>query len=138
MKKVIPTQSSRLPFLTIWSDADFSGRRLRFRRNLGVRSLDVFNFNDVLSSFRFEGRSSSTLVLFEDINYQGNRRIFRGTIDVSFISNFNDTTSSFIISRSRLSTSDINRIQRRGSAPNDFAEVLGNGTTRVRKPVVKK
>jgi hypothetical protein len=138
MKKVIPTQQSRLPILSLWSDADFSGRRLRFRGNLGVRSLVVFNFNDVLSSFQFIGRDQSTLVLFQDINYQGNRRVFRGSVDEDFLSNFNDVTSSFIISRNRLSNSDINRIQNRGTAPSNFAEVLTNGSTTVRKPVGKK
>jgi hypothetical protein len=138
MKKLIPTQQSRLPFLAIWSDADFSGRRLRFRGNLGVRSLVVFNFNDVLSSFQFIGRDQSTLVLFQDINYQGNRRVFRGSFDVDFLSNFNDITSSFIISRNRLSNSDINRIQNRGTAPSNFAEVLNNGSTVSRKTALRK
>ncbi|WP_438349320.1 hypothetical protein ACP8HI_01090 [Paenibacillus sp. FA6] len=139
MEKVIPNQQSRLPMLSLWSDNDFSGRRLRFRGNLGVRSLEVFNFNDALSSFRFEGRNQSTLVLFEDINYQGSRRVFRGSdVERDSLGNFNDRTSSFIISRNRLSNSDINRIQNRGTAPSNFAEVLSDGTTSVRKGIVRK
>ncbi|MEF3306821.1 hypothetical protein [Paenibacillus sp. GYB003] len=122
-----------LPRLSIWADANFSGRRLRFRGNLGVRSLVVFNFNDLLSSFDFTGRAGSTLVLFENINYQGQRRVFRGSTEVSFLSDFNDRTSSFIISRGRLTNAQIDRIQRRGSAPDNFAEVLANGTVSRKK-----
>ncbi|MDF2815157.1 MAG: hypothetical protein K0Q81_1357 [Paenibacillus sp.] len=121
-RKVVTKQL--LPRLTIWSDANFSGRRLVFRGNLGVRNLVEFNFNDVLSSFSFIGNANITLVLFSDANYQGNRRVFRGPIDVSFLNNFNDVTSSFVMSRRRLSTQQINRIQNRGSAPNNFAEVF--------------
>lgn len=120
-----------LPRLTLWSDANFSGRRLRFRGNLGVRSLVDFNFNDVLSSFSIIGGANTTLVLFSDINYQGNRRIFRGPTEISFLNGFNDVTSSFVMSRRRLSIDEINRIQNRNSAPNNFAEVL-------RKRVIKK
>jgi hypothetical protein len=133
-KPVTISQTQRLPLLTLWSDANFSGNRLRFRGNLGVRSLIVFNFNDVLSSFRFMAPSQqSTLVLFQDVNYQGNRRVFRGPTSVAFLSNFNDVTSSFIMSRRRLSTTEINRIQRTGMVPNGFAEVLGNGLMARRK-----
>lgn len=136
MKKAIITQNR--PVLTIWADANFTGRVLRFRGNLGVRSLSVFNFNDILSSFTFTGNSRSTLVLFEDINYQGRRRIFRGPNSVSFLSDFNDTVSSFIISRDRLSRDDIDDIQDDGEAPNRFGEVLPSGLARARKIVRKK
>ncbi|MEX2460146.1 MAG: hypothetical protein WD469_02385 [Paenibacillaceae bacterium] len=127
MEKVVIRQQESRPVLTLWSDANFMGKFLRFRGNLGVRSLIVFNFNDVLSSFRFTGNSASTLVLFRDVNYKGSRRVFRGPINVNFLSNFNDVTSSFIISRNRLSSSDINRIQNRGTAPNNFGEVINSG-----------
>ena len=125
LKKVVIKQT--LPQLTMWSDANFSGNRLRFRGNLGVRNLVTFGFNDVLSSFEFVGNDNSTLVLFEDINYQGARKVFRGSQNVSFLSDFNDTVSSFIISRRRLSNDEIRRIQRRSSAPDNFAEVLIKG-----------
>lgn len=139
MEKAQISQSFARPVLTLWSDADFSGRRLRFRGNLGVRSLSVFDYNDVLSSFRFTGNSNSTLVLFEDDNYQGSRRVFRGPREVSFLSDFNDTVSSFIISRDRLSNNDIDDIQDDGHAPNDFGEVLPNGSVmRPRKKAVQK
>jgi hypothetical protein len=126
--------------LTLFADANFVGRFLRFRGNLGVRSLSVFNFNDLLSSFRLSGNSASTLVLFQDDNYKGNRRVFRGPVnDVSFLSNFNDLTSSFILSRNRLSNNDINRIQNQGVAPANFGEVLNSGSvTSKRKLAVKK
>ena len=123
MKKKAMVQQV-LPRLTMWSDADFSGNRLRFRGNLGVRNLVTFGFNDVLSSFRFEGNRNSTLVLFEDINYQGSRRVFRGPINENFLSDFNDRASSFVMSRRRLSNDEIRRIQRRSMAPDNFAEVL--------------
>ncbi|MDF2724456.1 MAG: hypothetical protein K0Q59_4131 [Paenibacillus sp.] len=116
--------SQLLPRLTLWSDANFSGRRLSFRGNLGVRNLVDFNFNDVLSSFSIAGGANITLVLFSDINYQGNRRIFRGPREISFLNGFNDVTSSFIMSRRRLTVNEINQIQNRNSAPNNFAEVL--------------
>lgn len=122
VKKVAVNQL--LPRLVLWSDANFSGRRLSFRGNLGVRSLVDFNFNDVLSSFTFAGGANATLVLFSDINYQGNRRVFRGPIEVSFLNGFNDVASSFVMSRRRLTTAEINRIQNRRSAPNNFAEIL--------------
>jgi hypothetical protein len=143
MIKATISQGLDRPVLTIWADANFSGRVLRFRGNLGVRSLSVFNFNDVLSSFRFTGNSRSTLVLFQDDNYQGSRLVFRGPTSVSFLSNFNDTVSSFIISRDRLSNSDINRIQDRGQAPSRFGEVLPSGVVSTgrklgSKKVVKK
>lgn len=128
LKKVVIKQT--LPQLTMWSDANFSGNRLRFRGNLGVRNLVTFGFNDVLSSFEFLGNDNSTLVLFEDINYQGSRKVFRGSQNVSFLSDFNDTVSSFIISRRRLSNDDIKRIQRRSAAPDNFAEVLVRGKKR--------
>ncbi|QGQ94926.1 hypothetical protein EHS13_08555 [Paenibacillus psychroresistens] len=139
LKKAVIRQERR-PVLTLFADSNFVGRFLRFRGNLGVRSLSVFNFNDLLSSFRLSGNSSSTLVLFADDNYQGNRRIFRGPInDVSFLSGFNDVTSSFILSRNRLSNSDIDDIQDEAVAPANFGEVINNGTvTSKRKPAVKK
>jgi hypothetical protein len=127
-KAAKPVTSQLLPRLSLWSDANFRGRRLRFRGNLGVRSLVVFNYNDVLSSFRFEGNNNSTLVLWRDINYQGPRRVFRGATEIALLSNFNDEASSFVMSRGRLSNAAINRIENRGSAPNNFAEVLANGT----------
>lgn len=123
MKKRAVIQQ-RLPRLTLWSDANYSGDRLRFRGNLGVRNLVTFGFNDVLSSFEFAGNSQSTLVLFEDINYQGKRKVYRGSINKSFLQDFNDTASSFIMSKKRLSNDDIKRIQRRAAAPGDFAEVM--------------
>ncbi|MDF2667720.1 MAG: hypothetical protein K0R67_26 [Paenibacillus sp.] len=118
------TTKQLLPRLILWSDANFTGRRLSFRGNLGVRNLVDFNFNDVLSSFSFIGGANITLVLFADLNYQGQRRIFRGPIDLALLSNFNDVTTSFVMSRRRLSITEINRIQSRGAAPNNFAEVL--------------
>ena len=116
-----------LPRLTLWSDANFSGNRLRFRGNLGVRNLVPFGFNDVLSSFEFVGNAQSTLVLFEDVNYQGARLVFRGPINEDFLSNANDLASSFVMSRRRLTNAEINRIQARGTAPINFAEVLKSG-----------
>jgi len=127
-KKAVIKQT--LPQLSMWSDADFSGNRLRFRGNLGVRNLVPFGFNDVLSSFRFVGNRNSTLVLFEDVDYQGERRVFRGSVNENFLRNFNDTVSSFIMSRRRLSNDEIRRIQNRRRAPENFAEVLSRGKSR--------
>ncbi|RKD24965.1 hypothetical protein BEP19_03775 [Ammoniphilus oxalaticus] len=123
MKKRAIVQQTR-PRLTLWSDANFSGNSLRFRGDLGVRNLITFGFNDVLSSLQLEGGPQNTLVLFEDVNYQGRRKVYRGPVNVSFLSDFNDVASSFIISRRRLSNDEIRRIQRRGRAPGNFAEIL--------------
>lgn len=128
IKKAVIAQ--RLPMLSLWSDANFSGRRLRFRGNLGVRSLVIFNYNDVLSSFEVDGTNQSTLVLFQDANYQGARRVFRGSIAIANLGDFNDLTSSFVLSRNRLSEAQINRIQNRGRAPENFAEIFSNGVLR--------
>ncbi|CAG7644751.1 hypothetical protein ACFQI7_24795 [Paenibacillus allorhizosphaerae] len=136
VRKAVITQT--LPQLTLWSDNEQRGRRLRFRGNLGVRSLVIFNFNDVLSSFVLTGNRNSTLVLFQDINYQGPRRVFRGSIEVDSLPDFNDQTSSFILSRRRLSNAEIDRIQRRRVAPENFAEVLGNGTVAMNGKNVKR
>lgn len=142
LKKAVKAviRQERRPVLTLFADANFLGRFLRFRGNLGVRALSVFNFNDILSSFRLSGNSASTLVLFADDNYKGARRVFRGPIsDVSFLTDFNDVTSSFILSRNRLSNSDINRIQNEGVAPANFGEVINSGTITSRaKPAAKK
>lgn len=135
VKKAVIAQ--RLPTLAMWSDINFQGRRLRFRGNLGVRSLVVFNYNDVLSSFEVDGTNQSTLVLFQDINYQGARRIFRGSTAIANIGDFNDQASSFVLSRRRLSEAAINRIQNRGTAPANFAEVFSNGVL-VRRSKLKK
>jgi hypothetical protein len=117
--------------LVLWQDINFSGRALRFRGSLGVRSLSVFSFNDMLSSFRFSGNRFSTLVLFQDDNYQGRRLVFRGPTRVASLLNintnnfnWNDQVSSFIMSTRFLSNAEINRIQNRGRAPAGFAEVL--------------
>ncbi|MEF3312973.1 peptidase inhibitor family I36 protein [Paenibacillus sp. GYB004] len=132
-KKAVIAQ--RLPSLSLWSDINFSGRRLRFRGNIGVRSLVVFNYNDVLSSFEVDGTNQSTLVLFQDANYQGARRVFRGSTAIANLGDFNDLASSFVLSRGRLSDAQINRIQNRGTAPANFAEVFSNGVLRRSKSV---
>ncbi|WNQ11356.1 hypothetical protein MJA45_27790 [Paenibacillus aurantius] len=133
-----PVVLRTLPRLTLWADANFMGTRLRFRGNLGVRDLRVLSFNDVLSSFNLEGRRETTLVLFQDINYKGSRRVFRGAQAVALLSDFNDLTSSFVVSLRRLSTSQINRIQRLGAAPFGFAEVLPDGVVARKGKKVKK
>ncbi|GIP41203.1 hypothetical protein J31TS4_44830 [Paenibacillus sp. J31TS4] len=138
IKKKTGTILQSTPRLTLWADANFSGRRLRFRGNLGVRNLVEFNFNDVLSSFEFEDGGRSTLVLFADINYQGDRRVFHGPQDVAFLSDFNDVTSSFVMSRRRLSSREIDRIQRSARVPSGFAEVLRSGYRKPLKKAVKK
>ncbi|UJF35639.1 peptidase inhibitor family I36 protein [Paenibacillus hexagrammi] len=136
VRKAVITQT--LPTLVLWENNNQTGRRLRFRGNLGVRTLVIFNFNDLLSSFVFTGNRNSTLVLFRDINYQGPRRVFRGSIEVDSLPDFNDQTSSFIMSRRRLTNAEIDDIQARRVAPENFAEVLGNGTVAMNRKNVKR
>ncbi|KPD07619.1 hypothetical protein AM501_14515 [Aneurinibacillus migulanus] len=127
--------------LNLFADANFTGRQLRFRGNIGVRNLlNAFNFNDVLSSFELEADGDVTLVLFENANYRGRRLIFREPRDVETLAdpslNFNDITSSFIMVNRLLTDAEIDTIQRTGRAPRGTAEVLRR--TRVRRVAKKK
>ena len=112
--------------LVLWSDANFSGRRIVFRRGgVAIRDLRAFQYNDVLSSFRLTNlvqRSQVTLVLFRDINFQGPFRVFRGSQSVANLTNFNfnDQTSSLILVGRRLTNFQINRIRNTGIAPRDI------------------
>lgn len=112
--------------LVLWSDANFSGRRIVFRRGgVAIRDLRAFQYNDVLSSFRLTNlvqRSQVTLVLFRDINFQGPFRVFRGSQSVANLTNFNfnDQTSSLILVGRRLTNFQINRIRNTGVAPRDI------------------
>lgn len=112
--------------LVLWSDANFSGRRIVFRRGgVAIRDLRAFQYNDVLSSFRLTNlvqRSQVTLVLFRDINFQGPFRVFRGSQSVASLTNFNfnDQTSSLILVGRRLTNFQINRIRNTGVAPRDI------------------
>lgn len=112
--------------LALWSGTNFTGRRIVFRRgNVAVRDLRVFNFNDVLSSFRLRNethRAQVTLILFEHINFRGAFRVFRGSQSVANLGrfNFNNVTSSFILARRILTDAEIARIRSTGTLPGDF------------------
>lgn len=107
--------------LELFQDANFSGRRIVFRRRgVAVRNMFAFNFNDQLSSFRMRFPANPnrlTLVLWQDVNYQGNRLIFRGQQAVNFVgAAFNDQMSSFVFVPAILTMRQINAIQAAGSA----------------------
>jgi hypothetical protein len=110
--------------LTLWSDANFQGRRIRFRRGgVAIRDLGAFRFDNALSSFRLRNNFNSrqvTLVLFSQINFKGSVRIFRGSINVANLGSFNNLTSSLIVVGRILSTAEINRIRNTGIAPRDI------------------
>jgi hypothetical protein len=119
-KKPLNIQQARLS-LELFQDANFSGRRIRFRRRgVAVRNMNAFAFNDLLSSFRMSNPNnpgSLTLVLWEDVNYSGRRQVFFGSRSVPFVGPiFNDLTSSFIFVPRRLTSREINRIEATGSA----------------------
>lgn len=112
--------------LALWSNINFSGRRILFRRRgVAVRDLGAFRFNNVLSSFQLLNvvrRSQVTLVLFSNINFQGSFRVFRGSQNVADLRNFNfnDVTSSFILVDRNLTNAEISRIQRTGTPPRNI------------------
>jgi len=115
--------------LTMFSGANFTGRRLSFRRGgVAVRNLGAFRFNNLLTSFRLRNvlfPSAVTLVLFSRNNFQGSFRIFCGRTNVANLSrfNFNNVTSSFILVGSRLSEAQVREIQRTGILPCDMVVV---------------
>lgn len=115
--------------LQIFSDNNFSGERIVFNSGeVAVRDLRILNFNDVLSSFRLRNRNNSknvTLVLFEDIDYQGRFIAFRGSQNVSKLTNrnFNDLASSFVLVARNLSNSRIRQIQREARPPGGILEI---------------
>ncbi len=115
--------------LTMFSGANFTGRRLTFRRGgVAVRNLGAFRFNNVLTSFRLRNvlfPSAVTLVLFSRNNFQGSFRIFCGRTNVANLSrfNFNNVTSSFILVGTRLTELQVLEIQRTGILPCDMVVV---------------
>ncbi|WP_054957286.1 hypothetical protein [Paenibacillus dakarensis] len=110
--------------LALWSDTNFSGRRILFRRGgVAVRDLGAFRFNNALSSFRLRNVVQSnqvTLVLFSRINFQGSFRVFRGSQNVANLGNFDNVTSSFILVGRNLTNSEISQIQSTGRPPQDI------------------
>lgn len=115
--------------LALWSDVNFSGRRILFqRRGVAIRDLRAFQFNDELSSFRVSNLTRNrqvTLVLFRDINYQGPFRVFRGSQSVADLRTlgFNDETSSLILVGRRLTDNEIARIQSSARAPGGIVTI---------------
>jgi hypothetical protein len=115
--------------LALWSDINFSGRRILFqRRGVAIRDLRAFRYNDVLSSFQVSNQSRPnqvTLVLFRDVGYQGPFRVFRGSQSVADLRThgFNDETSSLILVGRRLSDREIARIQRLAQAPRGIVTI---------------
>ncbi|WP_139489939.1 hypothetical protein [Brevibacillus dissolubilis] len=113
--------------LTLWTGANFTGRRRRFRRRgVAVRNAVAINFNNVLTSFTLRGNTDFvTLVLFSGTNYQGNVRVFRGRTSVSNLANlgFNNVMSSFILVTRVLSDIEIAAIQLTRRAPAGVVEI---------------
>jgi len=115
--------------LELFSDINFEGNRIVFNDGeVAVRDLRLFNYNDVLSSFRFRNsgeRRNVSLVLFEDINYQGNFKVYRGSRNIANLVNegFNDRASSFVFVARRISNSRIRRIQDERRPPGAVLEI---------------
>lgn len=112
--------------LALWSNTNFSGRRILLRRGgVAIRDLGAFRFNNELSSFRLRNlaqRNQVTLVLFSQRNFQGSVRVFRGSQNVANLANrnFNNTASSLILVGRNLTNNQIQRIQNTGVAPRDI------------------
>lgn len=113
--------------LTLFEDPNFSDRRIIFRRGgIAVRDARAFRFNDELDSFRLRNvvnRNQVTLILFENINFEGDYRVYRGTQNVSNLGNFSDRMSSFIVVGRRLTNAQINRIRNTRIPPRDVIVV---------------
>lgn len=112
--------------LGLWSGANFTGRRIVFRRGEGVavRDLRAFAFNNVLSSFYLSNvgdQDEVTLVLFSGINFEGTYRVFRGGQIVRDLAtrSFNNVASSFVLVEERLTNTQISYIQRTGIVPEE-------------------
>lgn len=108
--------------LELFSGINFTNRRIVFKRaGVAVKDLGAFRFNNVLSSFRLRNNTifPVTLVLFSQINFQGEFRVFRGAQNVANLGNFNfnNVTSSFILVRSTLTNAQIQFIQKTGVLP---------------------
>lgn len=115
------------PRLRLFADTDFSGTLREFKGNLGVRNLSRLSFNNTAESLRFNANNNvATLVLFDLANYGGNFIVFRGSTDVADLGNqdFDNITSSFIMSNSFLSDTDIRNIRDSKVIPSNFAEIL--------------
>jgi hypothetical protein len=112
--------------LALWSGANFTGRRILFRRGgVAVRDLGAFRFNNALTSFRLRNIVQSnrvTLVLFSGTNFQGSIRVFRGSQNVANLGNlgFNNVTSSLVLVGRNLTNAEIAEIQRTGRPPRDI------------------
>ena len=91
-----------------------------------MRDVSVFNFNDQLSSFRLRNTRNGrdvTLILFADVNYSGDFRVYRGNQNVASLNGFNDKMSSFILVGRRLTDAQINRIRNRRTPPTDILRI---------------
>ncbi|GIM48305.1 hypothetical protein DNHGIG_38540 [Collibacillus ludicampi] len=116
--------------LELFENINFMGRRIVFRGGeVAVRDARALDFNDLLSSFRVQNRMNPnrvTLVLFEDINYQGDFRVFRGSQNVADLRtiNFNDEMSSFVLVARRLTNAQIRAIQNSMRAPQGVVEIF--------------
>jgi len=113
--------------LSLFEHNDFEGRRIRITRGgIAVRDANALRFNDQLSSFRLrnvEDDDDVTLILFADINFRGETRVFRGNTNVRALNGFNDRMSSFIVVGRRLSDSEINRIRNNRTPPSDVVQL---------------
>lgn len=110
--------------LALFENDNFGGRRILFRRGgIAVRDANAFRFNDQLSSFRLRNLANGrdvTLILYSDVNFKGNRRVFRGNTTISSLGNFNDKMSSFILVGRRLTDAEVNAIRNSNTVPTDI------------------
>lgn len=115
--------------LDLFSDINFNGFRLTFDGGeVAIRDMRLLNYNDILSSFSIRNSADEdnvSLVLFADINYQGNFQVFRGTRNVANLVNrgFNDLASSLVFVARRISNSRVRQIQREAQPPGGVLEI---------------
>lgn len=113
--------------LALFSGTNFTGRRILFRRGgVAIRDARALRFNGELSSFRLQNIVDSqevTLVLWSRTNFRGVRRVFRGSISVANLGNYDNRMSSLVLVGRRLTNAQINNIQNTNIPPRDILVV---------------
>ena len=124
MKKA-KTKKPVYPRLYLYKVKNYGGRRFVWRGNVGIRNLNS-TYSGGINSLRFYSPSAdATLVLFDQANFTGNFRLFRGTTDLPDLDAAvcNSKPVSLIISQSPLTIAQIQQISRSGTLPPGYRTV---------------
>lgn len=116
--KVRVTRSSVIIF---WYP-NFNGPWRTLVGNIAIRDLKLINF--LTASLKLDGDDDTTLILFSEPNYQGNRKIISGEQDMKNLGKL-VASGSLILSHRIISEKETNRIQRTRRPPGGFAELSG-------------